>query len=680
SGTQAICSNGSTTFTSNGDAGSWTSGSTGVATINSSTGAITPVAAGTSTITYTVTGTGGCSNATATRDVTVTTAPDSPTGSASQSFCSASSPTIANLSATGTSIQWYAAPSGGSALSSSSSLSDGSIYYASQTTSGCESTSRFAVTSTVTTNPSAPTGSASQSFCSASSPTIASLNATGTSIQWYAASSGGSALSSSSSLSDGSIYYASQTTSGCESSSRFAVTATVTASGTWIGDSNDNWNDANNWCGGIPNSNSVVVSIPSGVTVNLDFSASVLDLTIASGSTLNMGGNTISIADGGSFTNDGTFNAGTGTISFSGNGSISGSSTTFNSLIVNGVLSMNTSPTVNGTVTINAGGSISSNPVVYGSSASLVYNLNSSFTTTNNEWPTSNSPRNVTVQNNSQVTLNSAKEIAGNLNLTNGIINSTSTNLLTIGSNTATLGSINWTSGTIIGPVKRWFGTAANSTQASGIFPVGIAGQNRLAIINFTQTTDGGYILMEYKTGAPNNSTPSNPFGLPMSYVSNGQTNYIQNADLTGYWDITPYSATGVAYDALDNNTFDITLRINSDVIQANPVTANPPGMRIIRAKGNPSAPHDPFEIGATAAIITQVPGSDPGEDFFVRSNGLTGFSWFNIGGDNETPLPVELSKTETDVKGQGPYLLLLFQSMICRSLTLGTNSNLDLA
>jgi hypothetical protein len=418
---------------------------------------------------------------------------------------------------------------------------------------------------------------------------------------------------------------------------------TVNANGTWIGDSNDDWNDANNWCGGIPNSNTSVVSIPSGVTVNLDFSASVLDLTIASGSTLNMGGNTISIADGGSFTNDGTFNPGTGTIIFSGNGSIGGSATTFNNLTVNGDLSMNISPTVNGIVTINAGGSITSNPVIYGSSASLVYNVNSSLTTTNNEWPTSNSPRNVTVQNNSQVTLNSAKEIAGNLNLTSGIINTTSTNLLTIGSNTTTLGSVNWTAGTIIGPLKRWFGISANSTQASGIFPIGIVDQNRLAIINFTQSTDGGFIFMEYKTGTPSNSTPTNPFGLPMSYVSNGQTRYIQNADATGYWDITPYSSAGVAYGALDVNTFDITLRINSDVIQANPVMADPPGMRIIRAKGNPSAPHDPFQIGATTATITQVPGSDPGEDFFVRSNGLEGFSWFNIGGDNETPLPVEL-------------------------------------
>ena len=46
-----------------------------MATINSSSGAISPVAAGTSVMTYEVTGTGGCSNATTTRTVTVIALP-----------------------------------------------------------------------------------------------------------------------------------------------------------------------------------------------------------------------------------------------------------------------------------------------------------------------------------------------------------------------------------------------------------------------------------------------------------------------------------------------------------------------------------------------------------------------------------------------------------------------------
>src|SRR5213079_161816 len=110
--------------------------------------------------------------------------PGAPTGSASKSFCSAASHTVADLTATGTAIQWYAASSGGSALAGSTTLTDATHYYATQTISGCESTSRFDVTVTVTTTPGAPTGSSSQSFCAGSSPTVANLTATGTSIQW----------------------------------------------------------------------------------------------------------------------------------------------------------------------------------------------------------------------------------------------------------------------------------------------------------------------------------------------------------------------------------------------------------------------------------------------------------------------------------------------------------------
>jgi hypothetical protein len=71
SGRQSICVGGTTTFTSNGSAGSWSSSDTSIATVNSS-GQISGVAAGTATITYTVTGTSPCSNATATRTITVT--------------------------------------------------------------------------------------------------------------------------------------------------------------------------------------------------------------------------------------------------------------------------------------------------------------------------------------------------------------------------------------------------------------------------------------------------------------------------------------------------------------------------------------------------------------------------------------------------------------------------------
>lgn len=70
SGVSSICIGATSTYTTNGDAnGVWSSASTSVATINPVTGKITGISAGTSLITYTVTGCG--TNLTATKLVTV---------------------------------------------------------------------------------------------------------------------------------------------------------------------------------------------------------------------------------------------------------------------------------------------------------------------------------------------------------------------------------------------------------------------------------------------------------------------------------------------------------------------------------------------------------------------------------------------------------------------------------
>ena len=132
--------------------------------------------------------------------VTVYTTPDAPTGTAAQSFCTSASPTVNDLTATGSDIQWYAAATGGTALATSTALTDGNTYYATQTTNICESTDRFAVTVTVYTTPDAPTGTAAQSFCTSASPTVNDLTATGSDIQWYAAATGGTALATSTAL------------------------------------------------------------------------------------------------------------------------------------------------------------------------------------------------------------------------------------------------------------------------------------------------------------------------------------------------------------------------------------------------------------------------------------------------------------------------------------------------
>jgi hypothetical protein len=82
--------------------------------------------------------------------------PAAPTGSVAQTFCAGA--LLSQLSATGSNIQWYASPTGGTPLSGTTVLTNGVTYYATQTVNSVQSTNRLAVTVTINTAPSAPSG------------------------------------------------------------------------------------------------------------------------------------------------------------------------------------------------------------------------------------------------------------------------------------------------------------------------------------------------------------------------------------------------------------------------------------------------------------------------------------------------------------------------------------------
>ena len=72
-----------------------------------------------------------------------------PTAPAQQKFCMVNNPTVADLTADGTDVKWYAAPVGGTALTATTALQDNRVYYASQKLNNCESEVRTAVTVSV---------------------------------------------------------------------------------------------------------------------------------------------------------------------------------------------------------------------------------------------------------------------------------------------------------------------------------------------------------------------------------------------------------------------------------------------------------------------------------------------------------------------------------------------------
>ncbi|WP_181248446.1 fibronectin type III domain-containing protein [Flavobacterium magnum] len=118
--------------------------------------------------------------------------------------------TVANLTASGTDIRWYATAAGGTALSTGTQLTAGT-YYASQKTGSCES-ARTAVLVTLS-GPALPDAPQAQAYNCGSRRT--SLVATGTGLKWYTSPMGGTPMLSSAQLVTG-PYYVSQTIDGCE--------------------------------------------------------------------------------------------------------------------------------------------------------------------------------------------------------------------------------------------------------------------------------------------------------------------------------------------------------------------------------------------------------------------------------------------------------------------------------
>ncbi len=94
----------------------------------------------------------GVANNPAVSDVIVTvisTLP--PTGNPTQSFCGSAN--VADLSANGSNIQWFANSSDSIPLSNSESITNGADYFASQTVSGCSSQSYLVVTAVINALP-----------------------------------------------------------------------------------------------------------------------------------------------------------------------------------------------------------------------------------------------------------------------------------------------------------------------------------------------------------------------------------------------------------------------------------------------------------------------------------------------------------------------------------------------
>ena len=195
--------------------------------------------------------------------------------------------------------------------------------------------------------------------------------------------------------------------------------------------SSGNWNSSAVWSatsGGasgatVPGVGDIAI-IPSGNTITCTTNQSVGSITFSGSGTgtISIGSNNTLSVSGTVTANSGTSASivGDGVLSFSGSNSISGTAS-LNNVSINGGVNFGAASTINGTLTINSGGFVSTNAPTYMSSSLLRYNTTGAYGR-GLEWSATSGagyPTHVQVSNNTTLNVNNganaARQIAGNL-------------------------------------------------------------------------------------------------------------------------------------------------------------------------------------------------------------------------------------------------------------------------
>ena len=235
-------------------------------------------------------------------------------------------------------------------------------------------------TATVTVSSPTVGGSISGStpVCSGTTSNLTLSGQTGSVVRWESATapySSWSAISNTttslttSAITQPTAFRAVVQSGSCAQLNTDSFVVNVISSGVWLGSVNSNWNNASNWCGGIPTTSSDVVinsGAPNAPSINT--AATVNNLTINSGGSLSFSGTGNSIDIRGTLTQTGSFNKSNGTVIFGGLSAQNIPSDTYTNLTISG----GSTKTPSGVITVNGTLSLSSGYIALGSQSLVV--------------------------------------------------------------------------------------------------------------------------------------------------------------------------------------------------------------------------------------------------------------------------------------------------------------------
>lgn len=204
----------------------------------------------------------------------------------------------------------------------------------------------------------------------------------------------------------------------------------------------------------------------------------------------------------------------------------------------------------------------------------------------------------------------------------------TQANMLELGQSAIQKGTLSYTSGFVVGTMRRWF-NGTNSGNSSGLFPMGVDDsgvKNRNVSVEYTTApTDGGSLTVNFV------NSDMGMGGIPILTTDSGTDFDVTSTEADGYWQIN-----------------------------------NEPG-NLIDGEYQITCTGEGFETITDISLLTllkRVGGGDwlcPGihntptgtTDFpMISRSGVTGWSNFGFGGGTANPLPVELVSFSVSCEG----------------------------
>ncbi len=224
---------------------------------------------------------------------------------------------------------------------------------------------------------------------------------------------------------------------------------------------------------------------------------------------------------------------------------------------------------------------------------------------------------NLTINNASGVVFNENISIAGTLSMQSGDVNMNSFEM-TLGTSAGNTGTLVYSSGLVNGLMTRWFDASTNSGN-SGLFPLGVDGNDRFVTVEYTTApTVGGTLTASVNTGDMGTA------GLPINNIASvgscSSFDLVNTSD-NGYWVID-------AANGLNGGAYSITL-VGEGIGGANNLCELTAIKRVSMGNWFESGVHQPV----TGTIERPV----------VQRTDASGWSNWGFGGGSLTPLPLDL-------------------------------------